>query len=167
MTGPALRDIHVPPAAWWPPAPGWWLLAGIVVLAVIAIAWWRWRRARTTTLRATLAEIDRLAAAHARNADAEALADGASRLLRRVALRVEPGAAAAAGAAWRAFVGRYARDASTRATLDALLDARFRAGPALDGATLIAALRAWCRAALAPRALRAARTHAVRGEVSA
>ena len=33
-SGPVLRDIHVPPAAWWPPAPGWWIVLAIAVLTL-------------------------------------------------------------------------------------------------------------------------------------
>jgi hypothetical protein len=40
-----LRDIHLPaPPLWWPPAPGWWLVA-IAVLAALAYAVYRARRA--------------------------------------------------------------------------------------------------------------------------
>ncbi|HET6906073.1 MAG TPA: DUF4381 family protein, partial [Rhodanobacteraceae bacterium] len=35
-TGPALRDIRVPPVSWWPPAIGWWLLAALVLIAIVA-----------------------------------------------------------------------------------------------------------------------------------
>lgn len=151
MNGPVLRDIHVPPAGWWPPAPGWWVLAGVVVaLGLAAWACFAWRR-RGSALRAALHEIDVLAAVFARDGDIEALADRASRLLRRIALRIDPGVAAHAGAEWRAFVHRYARDDATQRQLDALADARFRANPVIDAAALLAALRAWCRTALRHR----------------
>ncbi|WP_221799556.1 DUF4381 domain-containing protein [Oceanobacter mangrovi] len=36
-----LADIHLPePVSFWPLAPGWWLLAGLILLAAIAIGWW-------------------------------------------------------------------------------------------------------------------------------
>lgn len=150
--GPALRDIHLPSAAWWPLAPGWWLLAALVlVIGVLGAAWFVSRR-RHGALRALLREIDALELAHARAADSARLADQASRVLRRVARRVDPSAASANGSTWRAFVHQYARDDATRQALDALLDARFRPTPGLDAATLCAALRAWSRAALRTRA---------------
>lgn len=151
MNGPVLRDIHVPPASWWPPGPGWWVLAGVIVaIALAAAAGWSWHR-RSAPLRAALREIDDLAAAFARDGDAMALVDGASRLLRRVALRIDPGAAAHAGARWRGFVHRHARDAAIRHQLDRLADARFRPQPAVDAPALLAALRLWCRGALRER----------------
>ena len=45
-----LRDIHQPGMIeTWPPAPGWWILAGLALLALIALVTWlflHWRRNR-------------------------------------------------------------------------------------------------------------------------
>lgn len=146
--GPVLRDILLPRAAWWPPALGWWLLAlVVVVLCVGVLAWVAWRR-RRRPLRAALRELDALAAAHATADDPARFAEDASRLMRRVAHRVDPAAASSAGAAWRAFVHRYARNAATREALDSLLARRFQAQQDVDAGAVLGALRAWCRAAL-------------------
>lgn len=148
MNGPVLRDIHVPPAEWWPPGPGWWVVAGLVLaICLIVVAWLSWRRGRAP-LRAALREINALADAFGRDGDAAALVDGASRLLRRIARRVDPDAASRNGDDWRAFLRRYARDRATQRQLDALADARFRAKPAVDATMLSVALRSWCRRAL-------------------
>jgi hypothetical protein len=147
--GPVLRDIHLPPAAWWPLAPGWWIVVALVLLAAGALAWWSWRRAGGGVRRAALREIDALAAAYARNRNDVMFADGASRLLRRVARVVEPGAASLTGESWRAFLHQYARDPATQASLDRLLAARYLPRLALDVPAVLAALRAWCGNALA------------------
>ena len=154
MNGPVLRDIHLPPAHWWPPAPGWWLLAALLVLAAIGVAWWLRRAARAHPLRVAMREIDALEAAHARDGDAGKLVDGASRLMRRVALRVAPDVAAQTGAAWCGFVHTHAADATIRQALDQLASERFRAQPVLDEGALLTALRAWCRDALRARTAR-------------
>lgn len=147
-TGPTLRDIHLPAAPWWPWAPGWWVLLGLVILAVAAVVVIVLRRRSRRTLRAALRELDRLEADCARDPAETQLADRASRLLRRIAVVVEPAAACATGEAWRTFVLRHARSAAVCDALDSLLEARFRAAPALDAAAILPALRAWCRAAL-------------------
>lgn len=148
MNGPVLRDIHLPPAHWWPPAPGWWLLAALLVLAAIGVTWWMRRTARANPVRVAMHEVDALEAAFAHDGDTRKLADGASRLMRRVALRVAPGVAAQTGASWHAFVQTHASDAASRKTLEGLASERFRAQPTLDVPALLAALRAWCRDAL-------------------
>lgn len=179
MNGPVLRDIHLPPAPWWPLAPGWWALLAVLLLAALGVAWWLHRRAQRGPLRAALREIDTLAAAHAADGDDDRLADGASRLLRRIALRIDPGAAAEDGAAWTTFVHTHARDADTRHALDDLAVQRFRAQPSLDAQAVLAALRNWCRIALCTRTrtpfhgkggananARAARAPQARGDVT-
>ena len=154
MNGPALRDIHLPPAHWWPPALGWWLLAVVALLAALGVAWWLRSMARGHPLRAAMRVIDALEAAHARDGNAAHLADAASRLMRRVALRVAPDMATQTGATWRAFVQSHAPDETTRHALDALASERFRAQPMLDAPALSAALRTWCRDALRARVAR-------------
>lgn len=160
MNGPVLRDIHLPHASWWPPAPGWWLLAGALLLLATGIALWLRRCARRGPLRAALREIDALEAVHARDADDSRLVDGASRLMRRIALRVAPVAGAQTGEAWRAFVRRYARDAATMETLDRLDVARFRSRPEVDASAMLSALRSWCTDALRGRVAKHADTRA-------
>ncbi len=150
--GPVLRDIHVAPANWWPPAPGWWLLAALLVLMGVSLLAWRRRRTRRMPLRIAMGELDALARGYARDGDAAYALDGASRLARRIARRIEPGVASRTGEAWRDFVHRYARDAHARAVLDRWLDTRFRPTSDLDVAGLLEVLRAWCRAALRRRA---------------
>lgn len=162
VDGPALRDIHLPPAAWWPPAPGWWIVAALVVVASCATVWLLWRRVRQRARRAALREIDALAAAYENDGDTARLADGASRLLRRVARVIEPGAASLSGEAWRAFLHRHARDPETCVALDRLVAARYLAHPALDGPALVTALRAWCRHALPGRRHRARQSSGAR-----
>jgi hypothetical protein len=146
--GPVLRDIHLPAAAWWPLAPGWWLLLVLAVSLAAGLAWWRVHRARRRPCAAALREVDALAAAFAIDGNVESLADAASRLLRRIARRIDPVAACRSGAAWRRFVHAHARGVAVREALDALIDARFRPQPMLDAPALLAALRAWCRCAM-------------------
>lgn len=170
MTGPVLRDIHVPAAPWWPPAPGWWILAALVLLALVASVWLARRQRAQAPLRTALREIDGLQSAWRRDANVDASVDAASRLLRRVARRVDPPVAAEAGDAWRQFIRGHAPDPEARAALDRLLDARFRPNADIDVPVLCRALRGWCRVALRSRATAAvvpaatAGTHRVPGQ---
>lgn len=157
--GPLLRDIHLPSAAWWPLAPGWWIVVALVLLVACVVTWLLWRRTRQRPLRAALREIDAIEAAHARGGDIGQLADGVSRLLRRVAYKIDPAAASQFGDAWRLFLSRYARDEVTHEALSRLVEARYQAHPVLDAPALLAALRAWCREALRGRGVRHASAH--------
>lgn len=95
-----LRDIHQPPAPpWWPPAIGWWLVAAVVLLAIGAWAWRRWRRHR---LRRGFERLFDAGIAAAPTPAARIAA--ASTLLRRAARRRDAGAAALHGAAWLAYL---------------------------------------------------------------
>ncbi|HEX7348484.1 MAG TPA: DUF4381 domain-containing protein [Rhodanobacteraceae bacterium] len=151
VAGPTLRDIHLPTAAWWPLAPAWWMVVAVLAASIIAIIAWAWIHRRRRALRAALREIDAWQREQQHAPDVRALAAQASALMRRVARHVEPGVASRDGAAWRGFVGRYARTAATREVLQHLLDERYRRAPTLDAATLLPALRLWCRAALGHR----------------
>jgi Domain of unknown function (DUF4381) len=170
--GPVLRDIHLPHAAWWPPAPGWWLLALMLALAAAAGVWWLRRRARLRPLRAALREIDHIEGAFPNGDDRARFAAACSQLLRRVARRIEPGAASLYGERWRTFLHVHAPGEAAAAPLDALLDAPFRADPALDAESLLGALRTWCLYALRRRGRRAtvewpAHPHGAEAEASA
>lgn len=99
MSGPELRDIHLPPdPGWWPPAPGWWFLAALatVTLLLVLRAARRLRRRRDRLARLRR-ELDRELAQAA--APAERLAC-LSALLRRWALARRPDAASLTGQAW-------------------------------------------------------------------
>lgn len=145
--GPVLRDIHLPSAGWWPPAPGWWLLGLAAIGAAVGVAWWWRRRERRHLLQSVLREIDAMEAGYFDHRDGARVAEQASRLLRRMARRIDPAVASRTGAAWRTFVHRHAPDVAARRALDSLMDVRFRAFPALDVPAVAQALRGWCRRA--------------------
>ena len=158
--GPALRDIHLPPApAWWPPAPGWWLLAALVLLALCAMAW-AWRRARRLHRQRArwLGELDRFAARHKHDDDGAALAASLQQLLRRVA-RIHDGTAAQQrGVAWQATLARVPVSPATLAQLGALESAMYRPHSAFDVPAALAAARIWLHAAAQPRSWKPAVT---------
>jgi hypothetical protein len=155
--GPVLRDIHVPAVSWWPPAIGWWLLAASVLVAIVAGTWLVIRhRRRVHPRRAARRELDALAARFARDRDPGALAAGVSKLLRRVALIVEPAAATRNSAGWRDFLQHRAPGAFDEEQLRALVEAPYRAHPVLDAEALLASTRRWCERALR----KGARVHA-------
>jgi len=162
--GPALRDIHLPPPpSWWPPAPGWWLLAALAcVLLFFAVRWllrhqrerrWRWQ---------IHAELERIAAMHAAQADSAQFAAQVSHLLRRASRLIEPGAVALRDEAWLAFLDAQLPKTQADAAPfrsgagRALIDAPYRraadpAMPAVDTHALLNLARTWLDAALPRR----------------
>lgn len=147
--GPVLRDIHVPPVSWWPPAIGWWLLAALVLIAITAgVRLVIRHRRRQHPRRAARRELDALAARFAQDRDPQALAAGLSKLLRRIALMIEPAAATKDSTGWRAFLEHRAPGAFDNEQLGALLEAPYRARAVFDAEALLAAARTWCERAL-------------------
>lgn len=60
----ALNDlkplIKPEPISWWPPALGWWLLAGVLLLSIITLLfflWRRWRYLRNTAYQREAAQL--------------------------------------------------------------------------------------------------------------
>lgn len=149
VSGPVLRDIRVPTVSWWPPAIGWWLLAAVLLIAIVACALLvlRYRRLLHPR-RAVRHQLDTLAMRFAQDRDAHALAEGLSKLLRRIALMLEPAVAAHDSTRWRAFLAGRAPGAFDDAQLATLLEAPYRAQPEFDGEALLASARSWCERAL-------------------
>lgn len=152
--GPHLRDIHLPPPPpWWPPAPGWWLLAGLILLLVF-IGIWCWRRHRRAQHRRqqVLRELDRIAMNHRQDGDPAALATDMQQLLRRVARQHVPPAAMQRGEAWRQTLARMPISAVQLDRLLALDQHIYRrhAQAAFDVAAAVAAAREWLSLASKP-----------------
>jgi ABC-type nickel/cobalt efflux system permease component RcnA len=151
-SGPSLRDIHLPPEpSWWPPAPGWWVLAGLLLLAGLAVIWlWRKYRRAQHQRRQVLLELDRLVMQHRRDSDQAALASGLHQLLRRVARKHDALAAQQRGEAWRQTLARMPVDAVTLDRLLALDLQIYRPPSSFDHAAAVTAVRQWLRLALKP-----------------
>jgi hypothetical protein len=83
-----LHGIHVPPdAGYWPPAPGWWVLTGLVLLCLIVLLRWLYRRVkRGRRCRRILASLTELGQQSTANKGSNILVAQVSILLRRVAL---------------------------------------------------------------------------------
>ena len=149
--GPSLRDIHLPAEpSWWPPAPGWWLLA-VIVLAVLVVAVWTWRRHRRVRgqQHLVLDELDRLAARH-REPGSSALLQDLHQLLRRVARQHDAHATLQRGAAWRQTLARVPVDAATLDRLFAIDQLIYRPPGEFDDKPIVAAVREWLRLAVKP-----------------
>lgn len=144
-----LRDIQLPHVSWWPPAIGWWLVGGALLIMIFAgiLLASRYRRCARPR-RAVQRELDSLGEHFERDGDAGTLAAGLSRLMRRIALMIEPAAAAQDADEWRAFVKRRVPGAFDDAQLAVLTEAPYRSHPEFDAVALLASARKWCEHAL-------------------
>lgn len=147
-----LRDIHLPPeVSFWPPAPGWWIVAGLVVLAMLGLAYLEWRRRQTLSYRAVKA-LEAIGNDHARYPDSRAVAAEAAVLIRRVVLS-RPGrgdAAALTGEAWQGYLAKgkagVPADISAFLAKAPYLPPQAPASAAVDRTALVASLRRWIKA---------------------
>ncbi len=145
-----LKEIHLPPpVGWWPPAPGWWLLG----LLALLLAWgsFRWvkrRRRRGALGREAKAELAALQQRYRETGDAKALAEGLSRLLRRVALSCFPAerVAGLTGEAWLRFLDEALGEADRpfeKGAGRALIEAPYRPGMELEADSLLELAARW------------------------
>ena len=159
--GPALRDIHLPPApSWWPPAPGWWLLAGLLLILLASGLWfWRGWRLRQRQRQQIFAELERLDAHHPY--DMAAWAAALHQMLRRAARRHDATAARQRGAVWRNTLSSVPVDAATLDRLMALEAAIYQSPSSLapaspDRAATLQAVRQWLTLSLSAKPAAAA-----------
>ncbi|QWF72466.1 DUF4381 domain-containing protein [Methylomonas paludis] len=126
-----LRDIHLPePISWWPPAPGWWLVA-ILVLILITLAGYLYRRAQQ---RIALQTAAKLLLAIRNNPDRDNLETliALSAWLRRVAISTTPRSdvASLSGQDWLAFLDKSFTDAPfSQGVGQCLANAQYRQSP--------------------------------------
>lgn len=166
--GPALRDIHLPPApSWWPPAPGWWVLAVLALLIVVAAVYgWRRRVARVARGRRLLAEVDALAEAYAVDEDRSALASALHQLLRRAARQIDPAAATRQNGAWRATLASVPVEAYVVDYLMQLDQALYRPDAAFEVPPVLHAMKHWLKAMLQQQAARRQLVDSIDGEAA-
>ncbi len=152
VSGPRLRDIHLPAEpSWWPPAPGWWVLAALVLVAIVAAAW-MWRRHRRVWGRQQqiLGELDQLVRQHREEGSPDGLLRDLHQLLRRVARRHDSQATRQRGEAWRQTLARVPVDTATLERLCALDELIYQPPTAHDNEAMVAAVRTWLRLAVKP-----------------
>ncbi len=154
-----LEDIHVPPPpGWWPPAPGWWLLAALL-LALLGLGLWRWRRwrRRRQQWRQIEAELQTIQQRIERGEQRAAIA-AINRLLRKLALMSWPRSeiASLTGRQWLEFLDRSGETrAFTAGPGRILAEGPYVAHPQqADLAGLMRATRDWIDKVAGKRALR-------------
>ena len=142
-----LRDIHLPPApGWWPPAPGWWLLIGLLVV-LIPLCLFLWRRSRRLRYRRqALRQLSSLERAD--DLAGHVLLAELSLLLKRAALCAFPDESCAglSDEAWLRFLDRPLPDQpfSTGAG-SCLAVGPYQRAAEIDRAALLSLCRRWLR----------------------
>lgn len=139
-----LQDIQSPPAAGpWPPAPGWWLLAALVLVTVVCVTGWYWRRLqRRRPRRQALARLARYPVPDSAGPDWYA---GLNRLLKEAALSCHPGdhPAGLSGNQWSQFLAQTSGNPGL--PWQQLVIASYRPGSDLPPADAVRLAEQWIR----------------------
>lgn len=103
-----LHPLRQPEAiGWWPLAPGWWLLLVLGLACLMVLAYWLWRRRRSSAYRrVALARLAALQDQYRRDQDPRQYLDQLNTLLKSVALHAYPrrDVAALSGRPWLEFL---------------------------------------------------------------
>lgn len=143
-----LRDIHAAPApAYWPPAPGWWLLAILMVIVLLVLGVWLFRRYRNNRHRnKILDQINSLSFCNTVESKLAFIA-GVSMLLRRIALQRYPReqVASLTGMDWLRFLDETGGEGDFQRGVGSILAAGAYAPQvkALPAEQLLALARRW------------------------
>lgn len=140
-SGPDLRPLHLPPEpGWFPPAPGWWLLALLLLAGLILLGgWWRRRGRRRWVAQAPRRLLNRLRTDPRRVQDPQGWLVELSMLLRRAAVRADPGSAGLQSTAWADWLDRrLGRVAFRSGPGSTLIDGPYRRQAEVDVETLLA-----------------------------
>lgn len=150
-----LRDIHLPdPVSFWPPAPGWWI-AVIVIIALLALSVWAFRRFRTPKVFKTAChELQGLRESYAANQQDRNLTLGLSLLLRRYAMAVygREQVAGLTGQQWLAFLNKKGLTSQfTEGAGRVLVSAPYGGQESIKGHELIATVEQWLQGNRRPK----------------
>ncbi len=142
-----LRDIHLPdPVSFWPPAPGWWM-ALILVMGLIALSIWAFRKFRTPkAFKTARHELQGLRESYAANQQDHTLTSGLSRLLRRYAMAVygREQVAGLTGQQWLTFLNEKGMtNQFTEGAGRVLVSAPYGSYESVQGQELIATVEQW------------------------
>ena len=100
-----LRDPAL--VGWWPPAPGWWLLLGLILLLLIGLALFLWRRYRRNAYRRlALRQLQAIQVQYRQDGDSSRFITAVNALLKSVALVAYPrrDVASSSGEEWLEFL---------------------------------------------------------------
>ncbi len=144
-----LQDIQPPPELpWWLLPPSLWGALVMLLLLPLLLTWYRRRDERRRPGTDALAELDRIAARHASEADDAALVRSLAHWLKRVALQAYPdqGLESICGDRWLEFLDR-SFDSSDFSQGHGVVfgDAVYRRTLETDPAALLALCRDWLR----------------------
>jgi hypothetical protein len=145
-----LKDIHLPDAiGWWPLAPGWYAIITLIILLIIVLATYAYRRHRyALAKKQALMLLANYQEDYEKEQNTPASSAQISELLRRVALVYYPRTEVASlhGDAWLQFLNQTSKGIDFNAVRTLLLDAPFRAADTnIDLSPLFTHAKLWIK----------------------
>lgn len=148
-----LADIHLPGSiSWWPLAPGWWVLIALLVIALLAFWFWRYRAKQNRYRKTAQQELDNIYSNYQTNQNASAFLHETSVLLRRTALTAYPKNfnASIKGDAWLEWLDNVCPNKQANPALQfngeigqQLLTASYQKNPVIDAGALYKLCAHW------------------------
>ncbi|KGP64275.1 hypothetical protein EP47_00020 [Legionella norrlandica] len=144
-----LRDIHLPePIGWWPLAPGWYGLMILLLMIIIGITYFIYRKhVHALPKKQALNLLKIYKEQYEKDKNTQLASARISELLKRVALVYYPRSEVASihGEAWFEFLNNTSRGIDFKPVKSMLLDSPFKASETLDLNPLITRAEQWIK----------------------